>query len=83
MGKRFNRHLPRLCHACGAPMPRQEDSCWSCGARWVDNMTAVDAATAEAAIQARAPTSARWADEGGSGPSESGAPPPVPVTAQR
>ena len=29
-----NRHFPRLCHHCGAPMARQEDSCWRCGTQW-------------------------------------------------
>jgi hypothetical protein len=30
---RKNRHLPRLCRSCQAPMARQEDSCWRCGAQ--------------------------------------------------
>jgi hypothetical protein len=29
-----DRHFPRLCRTCQAPMARQEDSCWRCGARW-------------------------------------------------
>ena len=29
-----NRHFPRLCRACEAPMARQEDTCWDCGAPW-------------------------------------------------
>jgi predicted amidophosphoribosyltransferase len=28
------RHFPRLCRSCQAPMARQEDTCWQCGARW-------------------------------------------------
>jgi hypothetical protein len=28
------RHLPRLCRICQAPMARQEDRCWRCGTRW-------------------------------------------------
>lgn len=28
------RHFPRLCRACQAPMARQEDTCWSCGSPW-------------------------------------------------
>jgi predicted amidophosphoribosyltransferase len=28
------RHVPRLCGSCRAPMARQEDACWRCGARW-------------------------------------------------
>ena len=30
-----NRHFPRLCGSCRAPMARQEETCWRCGARWV------------------------------------------------
>ena len=26
------RHQPRLCRSCSAPMARQEDACWHCGA---------------------------------------------------
>jgi predicted amidophosphoribosyltransferase len=29
-----HRHFPRLCYSCGAPMGRQEDSCWRCAIRW-------------------------------------------------
>jgi hypothetical protein len=29
-----DRHLPRLCRSCDAPMARQEDACWSCEAAW-------------------------------------------------
>jgi predicted amidophosphoribosyltransferase len=28
------RHFPRLCDACQAPMAVQEDNCWHCGAMW-------------------------------------------------
>jgi hypothetical protein len=28
------RHFPRVCRCCQAPMARQEDTCWDCGARW-------------------------------------------------
>lgn len=31
-----DRHLPRLCRSCDAPMARQEDSCWRCEADWDD-----------------------------------------------
>jgi hypothetical protein len=31
-----DRHLPRLCRSCQGPMARQADTCWRCGARWVD-----------------------------------------------
>ena len=29
-----NRHFPRVCQACTAPMEAQEDTCWRCGASW-------------------------------------------------
>lgn len=29
------RHFPRVCHTCQAPMARQEDTCWRCGTQWV------------------------------------------------
>ena len=29
-----NRHFPRLCNSCQAPMGTQEDTCWRCGATW-------------------------------------------------
>jgi hypothetical protein len=28
------RHFPRLCQSCQAPMAVQEDNCWACGATW-------------------------------------------------
>jgi len=28
------RHFPRVCRSCAAPMARQEDTCWSCEAAW-------------------------------------------------
>ncbi len=28
------RHFPRLCRTCQAPMARQESACWSCGSAW-------------------------------------------------
>jgi ribosomal protein L40E len=29
-----DRHLPRVCRSCNAPMAGQDDSCWKCGAAW-------------------------------------------------
>src|SRR3954451_1548921 len=29
-----DRHVARLCRSCQAPIARQEDSCWRCGAQW-------------------------------------------------
>jgi hypothetical protein len=28
------RHIPRLCRSCRAPMARQEATCWRCGVEW-------------------------------------------------
>jgi predicted amidophosphoribosyltransferase len=36
-----NRHIPRLCRACTAPMAGQENTCWNCGAAY----TSVDRTT--------------------------------------
>jgi hypothetical protein len=30
------RHFPRVCRSCDAPMARQEGSCWRCEAAWDD-----------------------------------------------
>lgn len=29
-----DRHHPRVCRSCQAPMARQQDSCWRCGTQW-------------------------------------------------
>jgi predicted amidophosphoribosyltransferase len=29
-----DRHFPRLCRSCRAPMARQEDTCWRCDTHW-------------------------------------------------
>jgi hypothetical protein len=28
------RHFPRVCGSCHAPLARQEDTCWRCGTQW-------------------------------------------------
>jgi predicted amidophosphoribosyltransferase len=33
------RHHPRVCRSCRAPMARQEDACWRCGTRWASEDT--------------------------------------------
>lgn len=30
----LDRHIPRLCHSCGAPIAGGDDDCWKCGAPW-------------------------------------------------
>jgi predicted amidophosphoribosyltransferase len=39
MATRFNRHVTRLCGSCDAPMARQEETCWQCGAAWTAGAT--------------------------------------------
>lgn len=74
------RHFPRVCRSCQAPMARQEDTCWRCGTQWASEdepRTTLrviaggaeggdrhDAATA-VAVEARWETD-RWTNEGGS-----------------
>jgi hypothetical protein len=36
-----DRHVPRLCRSCRAPMARQEDACWCCGTNWATESAAV------------------------------------------
>jgi hypothetical protein len=31
-----DRHHPRVCGSCRAPMARTEDACWRCGTPWVE-----------------------------------------------
>jgi predicted amidophosphoribosyltransferase len=40
---RRNRHLPRLCTSCGAPLAAQQDTCWSCAAQWSEESDAPQA----------------------------------------
>jgi hypothetical protein len=56
------RHFPRLCRSCHAPMARQEDTCWSCEA---ERPAPAAIGKALAVAQARLDVD-RWADEGGS-----------------
>jgi hypothetical protein len=55
------RHFPRVCSSCRAPMARQEDSCWRCGTRWASEdgprtTLRVIAGGAESAADARPDT---------------------------
>jgi hypothetical protein len=34
-----DRHVPRLCRRCQAPIARQDPSCWRCGAQWASEDT--------------------------------------------
>jgi predicted amidophosphoribosyltransferase len=64
------RHFPRLCRTCRAPMARQEDTCWRCGAQWASEDTPptrlkVLAGGADPVSDALQDAD-RWANEGGS-----------------
>jgi predicted amidophosphoribosyltransferase len=52
-----DRHFPRLCRTCDAPMARQENTCWHCRAQWVDKpeTTSDSAGTDRAADDTQAP----------------------------
>jgi hypothetical protein len=89
-----DRHFSRLCLSCQAPMARQEDSCWRCGAQWATEdaplttlrviaggraeRPSAELALAEARLQAD-----RWTNEGGSVGAEPAAAPLAAVTARR
>jgi hypothetical protein len=34
-----NRHIPRLCRNCQAPIAGQQDACWRCGPLWASEQT--------------------------------------------
>ena len=62
-----DRHFPRLCSHCDAPMARQQDACWRCGTLWASEQ---QPRTALRPVSAGAPKVAlvqteRWDDEGG------------------
>ena len=65
-----DRHIPRLCRACTAPMARQQGACWRCGVEWSTTAPSRPAADpiAAALVQAEAEarvSAERWNDEGG------------------
>jgi hypothetical protein len=80
------RHFPRVCRSCHAPMARQEDACWRCGTEWASEAAprttlkvipggAANRAEPVIAVAARASSDARlaadqWANDGGSYASE-------------
>ena len=58
-----DRHRPRLCGHCHAPMARQEPACWRCGTRWASEAgprTAMKVIPGGARLDAEG-----WIDEGG------------------
>jgi hypothetical protein len=88
-----NRHFSRLCRSCQAPMARQEDSCWRCGARWASEDVPPTTLRAIAGGLLAHPVAQlgraemrdhdRWTNEGGGAGSEEAAPPLRAVAARR
>jgi predicted amidophosphoribosyltransferase len=63
-----DRHFPRLCRSCQAPMARQKDACWRCGTQWAFEggpQTALIVIRGGASQEARLDAE-RWFDDGGS-----------------
>ena len=63
-----DRHFPRVCGHCHAPMARQADACWRCGTRWASEdrpRVALHAISGGKPDDALLQTE-RWVDEGGS-----------------
>ena len=63
------RHFPRVCRSCHAPMARQEDTCWRCGTDWASEdrprpTLKLIAGGARVASDASLDPE-RWANEGG------------------
>ena len=65
-----DRHIPRLCSSCHAPMASQADSCWRCGHHWVTADAATVAPRDAPSDDDTTAQAARWIDEGGSWPGE-------------
>jgi hypothetical protein len=65
-----DRHIPRLCRSCTAPMGRQQDACWRCGGEWSTSAPSrpaadpIAAAVLDAEAEARV-SAQRWIDGGG------------------
>jgi hypothetical protein len=89
-----DRHFPRLCRSCTAPMARQEGSCWHCGTQWASeeasptplraiaigrlSLAVADLGRADARLD-----DDRWTNEGGSVGSDVAAAPLRAVAASR
>jgi hypothetical protein len=59
-----NRHIPRLCLNCQAPMASDEDTCWRCGVEWASEQgprTTLRLIPGDARLDTE-----RWKNEGGS-----------------
>jgi len=69
-----NRHIPRLCRDCQAPMAGHQDACWRCGAQWASEAAPrTTLRIAQGVIRTRLDAE-RWTNEGGSFGSDEVAP---------
>jgi hypothetical protein len=80
-----DRHFPRLCRACRAPMARQEDTCWRCGTQCgaearprtplhvIPGGAPTDAVGRARTVNEASLAMERWFDEGGRVPVEAAA----------
>ena len=75
-----NRHFPRVCRHCDAPMARQAQVCWRCGTEWAPEdalPVALTVLPGGASEETRVETE-RWINEGGRAAREiAGASPPA------
>jgi hypothetical protein len=62
-----DRHFPRVCRSCHAPMARQEATCWRCGTQWAsEDGPRTTLTVIVGGAQAYRLDDDRWANEGGS-----------------
>jgi hypothetical protein len=65
------RHFPRVCRTCSAPMARQESTCWRCGAQWAsEDAPRTTLRVIAGGAQVARVDADRWTNEGGSVASE-------------
>lgn len=60
-----NRHIPRLCRDCQAPMAAHQDACWRCGAQWASEETPPTALRLAHSASRTHLDEARWTNDGG------------------
>jgi hypothetical protein len=74
------RHFPRVCRHCRAPMARQEDACWRCGTVWASEATPnTTLRLIPGGAHSQSEDADRWTNEGGTVAGEVSL--PLPATA--
>jgi hypothetical protein len=61
-----NRHIPRLCRDCQAPMASHQDTCWRCGAQWATEEAPRTTLRLASSTSRTRLDAERWTNEGGS-----------------